>query len=236
MTSPAQPASLPEGAPGWFVKLGAVGVINQSSSNLYAQPLASAVVPGLGVVPIGGFGPELHLTGSNASYSNLFTIVGILGYFVTPTVSIEAATGVPTWEKVRITGFTPGAPAAGTLLFEALPVTAPITAVYHFRQLGALQPYLGVGVAPVFTLSTRSEFSTGVSVDPTAGLVLQGGFDYMFNPHWGLFFDAKKIFAQFDVTTREINLGPPIGGIPAAASSRTTAEPWLLSSGVTYRF
>ena len=62
------------------------------------------------------------------------------------------------------------------------------------------------------------------------------GFDYMFNPHWGLFFDAKKIFAQFDVKTRGINLGPPIGAIPAAASSRTTAEPWLLSSGATYRF
>ena len=126
--------------------------------------------------------------------------------------------------------------AAGTLLFEALPATAPITAVYHFRQLGPLEPYLGVGVAPVFALSTRDEFNTGISVEPTAGLVLQGGFDYMLNPHWGLFFDAKKIFAQFDVRTRGINVGPPIGVIPAAASSRTTAEPWLLSSGVTYRF
>ena len=88
----------------------------------------------------------------------------------------------------------------------------------------------------MFTFSTRSEFNNAVSVEPTAGLVLQGGFDYMFNPHWGLFFDAKKIFAQFDVKTRGINLGPPIGVIPAAATGRTTAEPWLLSSGVTYRF
>ena len=185
MTGPAQPASLPEGAPGWFVKLGAVGVINQSSS----EPLCAA--PGQRRRPRPGGRAHRRLRartafdGQQRQLSNLFTIVGILGYFVTPTVSIEAATGVPTWEKVRITGFTPGAPAAGTLLFEALPATAPITAVYHFRQLGALQPYLGVGVAPVFTLSTRSEFSTGISVDPTAGLVLQGGFDYMFNPDWG---------------------------------------------------
>ena len=236
IASPAPPASPPEAASRWFLRLGAVGVINQSSSNLYAQPLTGVTVPGVGFVPVGGAGPQLHLTGSNADYSNLFTIVGTLGYFVTPTLSIEAATGVPTWEKVRITGFTPGAPAAGTLLFEALPATVPVTAVYHFRQLGALEPYLGLGVAPVFTLSTRDEFNTGISVEPTAGLVLQGGFDYMFNSHWGLFFDAKKIFAQFDVKTRGIDLGPPIGVIPAAASSRTTAEPWLLSSGVTYRF
>lgn len=236
LTSPAPPVSPPEAASRWYVKLGAVGVINQSTSNLYAQPLAGVVVPGLGFVPTGGVGPQLHLAGSNAQHSNLFTIVGILGYSITSDLSIETATGAPTWEKVRITGFTPGGPAAGTLLFEALPATVPITAVYHFRQLGALQPYLGAGVAPVFTLSTRSEFNTGISIEPTAGLVLQGGFDYMFNPHWGVYFDVKKIFAQFDVNTRGINLGPPIGGLPVAASSRTTAEPWLLSSGVMYRF
>jgi outer membrane protein len=85
-------------------------------------------------------------------------------------------------------------------------------------------------------LATRDSFNTDVSVDPTVGAALQAGFDYMLNSNWGVFFDVKKLFAHFDVKSTGINLGFPVGVIPASASSGTTAQPWLFATGVTYRF
>jgi outer membrane protein W len=138
--APGAPAEPPAAFPHLYVRLGALGVVAQSWSRLYAQPLAEVAVPGVGLVRIGGVGPQLLLPGSNATYSDIFSAVVELGYFVTPNWSVEMGVGLPLWETVKITGFSPGAPAAGTTLFHALPGTVPLTAVYHFTQFGALQP------------------------------------------------------------------------------------------------
>jgi outer membrane protein len=233
---PGAPAEGPEAFPHWFVRFGALGLVAQSWSRLYAQPLAEVAVPGVGLVPIGGVGPQLLLPGSNAKYSDIFSAAIELGYFVTPNWSVEMEVGFPLWQTVEITGFSPGAPPAGTTLFHALPATVPLTAVYHFTQFGAFQPYVGAGIAPIFVLAVRDSFNTDVSVDPTVGAALQTGFDYMINPRWGVFFDVKKLFAHFDVKSTGINVGLPVGVIPVSASSATTAQPWLFSAGVTYRF
>jgi outer membrane protein len=230
------PSEAPEAFPPVYVRAGALGAVAQSWSRLYAQPLAEVAFPGVGLVPIGGAGPQFPLAGSNARYSDVFTATIELGYFFTPNWSVELGVGLPLWQTVKITGFTPGAPAAGTTLFDALPATTPVTAVYHFTQFGAFQPYLGAGLAPIFVLATRDAFNTHVSVDPTVGAALQAGFDYMIGPHWGVFFDVKKLFAQFDVKSTGINLGFPVDVIPVGASSGTTAQPWLFATGVTYRF
>ena len=50
-------------------------------------------------------------------------------------------------------------------------------ALYHFTQSGAFQPYLGGGLAAVFSFAKSDAFDTGVDVHPTAGLILQGGAD-----------------------------------------------------------
>ena len=51
----------------------------------------------------------------------------------------------------------------GTLLSKFMPAFFPVTLLYHFNQFGALQPYLGAGFAPVFSLAQRDDFNTGVS-------------------------------------------------------------------------
>jgi outer membrane protein len=230
------PAEAPQAFQRLYVRFGALGVVAQSWSRLYAQPLTEIALPGVGLAPIGGAGPQLLLPGSNAKYSNLLSAAVELGYFITPNWSVEIGVGLPLWETVKITGFSPGAPAAGTILFHALPGAAPLTAVYHFTQFGAFQPYLGAGIAPVVVLATRDSFNTDVSVDPTVGAALQAGFDYMINSNWGVFFDAKKLFAHFDAKATGINLGPPVGVIPVGASAGTTVQPWFFTTGVTYRF
>ena len=234
--SNAPVTAAPEASPLWYIRLGALGAIDQTSSNLYSQQLAGVVIPGVGFVPLAGAGPQMLLAGRGATYSNAFTASVEVGYFFTPNLSLEIAGGVPVWVTVKITGFSLTTPASGTILTETLPAAIPITAVYHFTQFGALQPYLGGGIAPSFDFSIRNGFSTGGSYEPAVGLVLQGGFDYMLSRNWGVFFDAKKIFTESTGKATGINLGLPIGTIPVQSTIKTSAQPWVFTTGITFRF
>ena len=232
----APPSPVPEAAPRWYVRLGALGVVDQSWSSLFAQPITEVVVPGIGFVPIGGFGPQVSLVGRGATYSNIFSASFQAGYFFTPNWSVEVSSGVPLWLIIKITGFSATPPSSGTVLGKLLPAAVPITAVYHFTQFGAIQPYLGGGIVPSFELAVQDGFNTGGSFAPTVGLVAQAGSDYMFNRNWGVFFDVKKLFIWSTGKSTGIDLGPPVGTIPVAATIKTTFQPWLFSTGVTCRF
>ena len=227
---------IPEAAPRWYVKFGALGALNQSWSSLFAQPVAQVVVPGIGPVPAGGFGPQVSLVGRGATYSSVFTAEFQAGYFFTPNWSLEVSSGVPLWLTVKITGFSTAPPSPGTVLGKLLPGVAPITAVYHFTQFGAIQPYVGAGVVPSFELAVQNGFNTGASFTPTVGLVAQAGSDYMFNANWGVFLDVKKLFIWSTGTSAGFDVSPPIGTVPDAGTIKTTFQPWLFSTGVTYRF
>jgi outer membrane protein len=234
---PAAPASpVPEAAPRWYVRLGALGALNDSWSSLFAQPVTEVAVPGIGLVPVGGFGPQAPLVGRGATYSSIFSATFQGGYFFTPNWSLEVSSGVPLWLTIKITGFSPTPPLSGTVLGKLLPSVVPITGVYHFTQYGAVQPYLGAGIVPTFELAVHDGFNTGGWFEPTVGLVAQAGSDYMFNRNWGVFFDVKKLFIWSTGKSTGFDLGPPIGVIPGAATIKTTIQPWLFSTGVTYRF
>ena len=76
--SQAAPATdAPNPGAGWYVKLGAMGVLDRSSSNLYQQSTVGMIVPGIGTVPV-GVGPEFQIPGLGASYSN-FAGISIQG-------------------------------------------------------------------------------------------------------------------------------------------------------------
>ena len=232
----APPSPVPEAPARWYVKLGALGALNQSWSSLFAQPVAAVVVPGIGLVPVGGFGPQVSLVGRGANYSSIFSASFQAGYFFTPNWSLEVSTAVPLWLTIRITGFSATPPFSGAVLGKLLPGVVPITAVYHFTQFGAIQPYLGGGIVPSFQLAVQDGFNTGGSFAPTVGLVAQAGADYMFNRNWGVFFDVKKLFIWTTGKSTGFDLDPPIGTIPGAATIKTSLQPWLFSTGVTYRF
>ncbi|KAF0121661.1 MAG: outer membrane protein [Xanthobacteraceae bacterium] len=65
---------------------------------------------------------------------------------------------------------------------------------------------------------------------PAAGLALQVGFDYMIDRHWGVNVDVKKIFLRSSFRYTDTT------GVLAATSGRVTIDPWLISTGITYRF
>jgi outer membrane protein len=228
--------AVPNAPPPWFVRFGLLGVLDQSSSNLFAQPLVGAVVPGIGFVPTGGAGGQAPLIGRGATFSNILSVYVEAGYFFTPNWSLDISAGAPVWVRAKITGASTTLPAPDTVLSKLLLGSVPITAVYHFTQLGPFQPYVGGGLAPGFAFAVRDGFNTGGSIDPSLGIVLQGGFDYMFSQNWGAFIDVKKLFEQTKGNATGINLGPPLGTIPVASTIKTSFQPWLFATGVTYRF
>lgn len=235
-TPPAPPSPAPEAAPRWYVKLGALGALNQSWSSLFAQQVAEVPVPGLGLVPVTGFGPQVSQVGRGATYSSIFSVSFVGGYFFTPNWSLEVTGGVPLWLNIKITGFSATPPFSGASLSKLLPGALPITGVYHFTQLGEFQPYLGAGIVPSFQFAVEDGFNTGGFFAPTVGLVAQAGSDYMLNRNWGVFLDVKKLFIWSTGKSTGFDFGPPIGTVPGAATIKTSFQPWLFSTGVTYRF
>ncbi|HTR15039.1 MAG TPA: OmpW family outer membrane protein, partial [Roseiarcus sp.] len=213
----------PQAPLGWFLRFGALGVLNDTSSNLYAQPIVGVVAPGIGFVPVGGAGPQMFVAGRGAAYSNLISANVQVGYFLTPNWSLEISAVFPVWVPVRVTGYSATPPYPGTVLARVLPAAPPLTGVYHFTRFGPFQPYLGAGVAPAIALAVAKGFETGGSFDPSIGLVLQGGFDYMLTRNWGVFVDVKKIFIQLHGKATGVDLGPPVGVIPVAGSIKTNS-------------
>ena len=124
----------------------------------------------------------------------------------------------------------PGTPPSGTILAKVSPSAVPITLNYHFMNFGAFQPYVGAGIAPLFSARTGDYFVTGVSVQPTIGAVLVAGADVMIDRHWGVNLNVKKIFATVSST------GSGTVVAPVGVNQKTQFQPWILSTGVTYRF
>jgi len=151
---------------GFFVRFGVVYAINTSSSKLYGQPALGA--------------PETLIVGANAHIADVFTAGAELGYFVTNEISLEIAAGIPVYAKVKTVN-TPANPPyplvlpGGTTLGSLMPSFIPLTVNYHFTELGAFQPYVGAGIAPVFSLAQKDGFDTNITFDPTVGLLLQTG-------------------------------------------------------------
>jgi outer membrane protein len=215
--------------------VGALGSLSQSSSNLYTQSLTEVSVPGVGFVPIGA-GPQSQIPGRGATYTNLWSAAFQGGYSFTPNWSVEVASGFPVWATVKINGFSPDGPPSGTVLAKLMPGGVPITGVYRFTQFGKFQPYLGAGVSPTFALAVQDGYTTGSSYQTALALILQGGFDYMFDKHWGVFFDVKQGFVGTTGNATGINTGPPLGIVSVNSTIKTNARPVTFATGVSYRF
>jgi outer membrane protein len=209
----------------YFVKVDAAFLINTSESRLYG-PLASRVI-------VGDLSPYPQHIG--ATIGNIVTGAFAAGVFVNPNVSFNIASGIPVYTSVKTKGFYPLNPPLinGTVLGQGLLSLVPMTVVYHFNQFGPFQPYLGVGITPVFSLGNKNAFLTGINVESTVGGVFQAGADYMFDRHWGVSVDAKKIIAYAESTASGVALLP---GVYAYSTFHTNYQPWVLSAGIVYRF
>jgi outer membrane protein len=145
-----------------------------------------------------------------------------VSYFFTKNIAAEL---VLTWpQQVNITA---GAGNTNVGKVSALPPSLLVQ--YHFTELGAFKPYVGLGVN--YTIfGNRQNFpalGNSVQVDQNSvGVVGQIGADYMFDKNWGLNLDVKYATMSTNVTT--VQGGTNLG--------KLTLNPWMPAVGVTYKF
>jgi outer membrane protein len=142
-------------------------------------------------------------------------------YFFTPNIAAEIILGV-TPHSIDGAGALAGVPVGRAWL---LPPT--VLFQYHFTGLGAFKPYIGAG--PNYTIFFNERAAGGVitqmDIKNNFGVAVQAGFDYMLSRHWGINVDVKKLFLRTDVS---LNNG--------AITGRVKIDPWIIGTGLTYRF
>jgi len=149
-------------------------------------------------------------------------------YFITRNWAVEVIAGV---SHHRLTGsLTPNGAKQDIANTTLLPPTA--TLQYHFN-MGAFDPYLGVGANYTWFLFTKSTLGATlgnanlVNIHGSAGLALQAGFDYYLTKNWVINVDAKKLFLETS------------GNLATSAGTNAlhlNINPWLVGVGVGYRF
>ena len=140
-----------------------------------------------------------------------------LSYFFTKNIAAELVLTYP--QTVDITAANGG--NIGKI--KALPPSLLVQ--YHFTDLGAFKPYVGLGANYTIFMSRDNILGGVASVEKSSvGLAAQVGFDYMFNKNWGLNVDVKYIQMETDVTAG----GTKIGTLDLS--------PITAGVGVSYRF
>lgn len=160
------------------------------------------------------------LPGADVDISNSVVPELDISYFFSPNIAVELILGV-TPHNVKGAGSLAGARIGSAWL---LPPT--LTLQYHFTNFGQFRPYVGAGVnyTVFFDEKAKGGF-TDFDLKDSFGLALQAGFDYMIDEHWGINFDVKKIFLEPKV---KVNNG--------LVSGKVRIDPWLIGTGVTYKF
>ena len=201
----------------------------------YKAPLVEAWNPWmirlrvLGVIPEDG-GSVNGVANSGLKTSDQVVPELDISYFFTKNIAAEVILGV-TKHHVTGTGSIDGLDVGKAWL---LPPT--LTLQYHFTEFGAFKPYVGAGVNYTWFFSqTAGNVTNGAGLRVTDSHlhdsfapVVQFGFDYMIDKHWGWNVDVKKIWLRPDWD------GTLASG--AAITGQVKLDPWLIGTGITYKF
>ncbi len=163
------------------------------------------------------------IDGSDLSYSDTVVPELDISYYFTDNIAAELILGT-TYANIDAAGSIDALGKVGKTWL--LPPT--LTLQYHFTDFGAFKPYVGAGVnyTLFYNQSGKGAFSD-LDVENEFGAALQVGFDYMVDEHWGVNFDVKKLFLEPEW---KVNLdGAPLSG-------KAKLDPWLIGTGITYRF
>ena len=141
-----------------------------------------------------------------------------ISYFFTPNIAAELVLTYPQDVDIQTS-------ALGKIgKVQALPPSLLVQ--YHFTELGAFKPYVGLGVN--YTIFTKKSFDTAlgtVSVDRASfGFAAQVGADYKLDKNWSLNVDAKYIQMDTDVKLGGSKIG------------KLDLNPVTWGIGVGYRF
>jgi len=193
----------PEQSP-WHLRVGALDALYDSSATI---KLAGTIAKG-----------------ATAHVSNGETVIVDVGYDVTKNVSLLLMAGYPPEPTISGRGIVTSLNTLGKVRYGS----TILTGIYHFRDWGRIEPYVGAGAAYAIILHPRDGSIVDLGVHNNFGLVLQAGAEYPLDDTWGLFADIKKVWLSVDAQGR-------VGGaIPVTATVKL--NPVLMSAGVTVHF
>jgi len=147
-----------------------------------------------------------------------------VSYFFTKNFAVEAICCL-TPHSIKGTGAIANQGKIGNTIL--LPPT--VLAQYHFTDFGKFKPYAGVGLnyTHYFNNGEGPNYSS-LKIKDSWGVAGQIGFDYMLDSHWGINVDVKKIVMQPNATV-------VLAGT-TDVSAKVKINPWIIGTGVTYRF
>lgn len=164
------------------------------------------------------------LDGEKVGVSNSVVPELDITYFFTDNIAAELILGT-TPHTARGSGSIAGRGEIGKAWL--LPPT--LTLQYHVNLTDTIKPYVGAGVnyTIFYNEKARGDFSS-FNLKNTFGVALQAGVDVKLDNHWGINFDVKKLFLETDVSATLPGAG--------AVTGKVKLDPWLIGTGITYRF
>lgn len=206
LSAPAEP--LPP-APIFYLHAGALGAFFETN----AQPTGGGL-----------------FTTENIAIRPVYTVALEAGYYITPNLAIAISTAVPPLVRLKATGF-PGEALFGTNLLGSVRGGPLIVFLrYQFNQFGPIQPYVGVGTGYVLNFGNISDgILAHFSVDSAFVFHVRAGAEWMLTPNWGLYIEGRKTFLSTDAQ------GFAFPG-PVPMRSHVTLDPWLASTGITFKY
>lgn len=162
------------------------------------------------------------IDGSDLSYSNTTIPELDISYFFNENIAAELVLGT-TFADINGAGSIDGLGKIGKTWL--LPPT--VTLQYHVTNFGDFKPYVGAGLNYTMFYDQKAKSADKLDIENSFGPALQVGFDYRIDDHWDFNVDVKKIFMRpkFDVT---------VGG--TEYTGRAKIDPWLIGTGIGYRF
>lgn len=205
-SGPDVPAAVKAEPGPWQVRLRGIYVLPDFSNRVLTVNAAPLAGARIGVTD--SIIPELDIT-----------------YYFTKNIAAELILAV-----TRHTAYGAGTISGLGSLGRSWLLPPTLTLQYHFTDFGAFKPYIGGGINYTWFFNTNSNTLRNFSLRDNVSYVAQFGFDYALNDHWGWNVDVKRVFL---LTTASGNLG-------ATNGPRVTAplriDPWLIGTGLTYRF
>jgi len=206
------------------VKLLATGVLPSGSLSSVNDPHGLTAAHG-----------SLH--GLDTTANNNVTPTIAVEYFIVPSISIETIAGISSHHVT-----SPAFGGAG-LVDHAQVIPFTLTAKYHVVGLlpFGIKPYVGAGPTLFAWINDRPSAVlqggvggaipgiTRTKLSSELGAVVQAGFDVPVGHGYSLSFDAKKYFVKTNAHFYTAALGDTLD-----ASVRL--NPWVISTGVAYRF
>lgn len=142
-----------------------------------------------------------------------------LTYFFTDNLAVEAIAGT-TRHTVKAVGGTTDLKLKDTWVLPPV-----VSLQYHFMPQARFSPYVGAGVNYMIFYGGKDRNGFHLKLKDGWGAALQVGADYALAGRWSADFDLKKIF--FETTATDAAAG---------VTSKVKLDPWVISTGVGYRF